>query len=190
MSMWVISYIALWLVVAALVFSDVVLFRQLGLLHLRFGPRGALALDEGPAIGASAPRFSAVDQFGTTHAIGGAGLSRLIVFVTPKCAVCDDLIPALRAVHASAQNVLVVSAADAASTRPFAEKLGRVPIVASSEAAETYNVASTPFSIYIDAGGTVRSKGLVNNLEQLEEVMPPPDTRIVQMERELEETRV
>src|SRR6476646_5574020 len=50
---WVASYAALWLAVAALAALVLALYRQVGVLHLRLGPRGALEEEgEGPELGA------------------------------------------------------------------------------------------------------------------------------------------
>ena len=46
--------------------------------------------------------------------------------------------------------------------------LGSFPYVVSTELGLTYRVARLPFGVLIDPAGVVRSKGLVNNREQLE----------------------
>jgi hypothetical protein len=49
---WATAFVALWLLVAALCVVVVALARQVGTLHLRLGPRGALEMDdEGPPLG-------------------------------------------------------------------------------------------------------------------------------------------
>src|SRR3954468_551023 len=51
---WEASYAVLWLAVVALVVLVLSLYRQVGVLHLRLGPRGALEQEgEGPELGAS-----------------------------------------------------------------------------------------------------------------------------------------
>ena len=49
---WAASYAVLWLLVMVLCVVVVALARQIGALHLRLGPRGALEVDaEGPPLG-------------------------------------------------------------------------------------------------------------------------------------------
>ena len=175
MSLWLVSYVALWLVAILLTFSTVVLFRQLGLLHLRFGPRGALALDEGPPIGTPVPEFVETDTRGKTHRVGGPGnADTTLVFVSPECGVCEDLIPAIRAADRGSprgSRLIVVSAADNSQSSRFAERVGGIPVVASREVADLYRVYSPPFAVRLNSGGTTVFKGVINTLEQLEGVI-------------------
>ncbi len=50
-----ISQLVLWILVLVLSAAVVVLARQVGLLHERISPTGALALSKGPSVGAQAP---------------------------------------------------------------------------------------------------------------------------------------
>ena len=53
---WAAAFIAQWLLVLVLATVVVALARQVGTLHLRLGPRGALEVDsEGPALGEAPP---------------------------------------------------------------------------------------------------------------------------------------
>ncbi len=94
---WTVSYIVLWVIVVVLAVLVVALARQIGTLHLRLGPRGALEIDdEGPALGETPEPIDAVDARGRSVTIGGPGEPQLLLFVSPTCPVCRDVLPSLR----------------------------------------------------------------------------------------------
>lgn len=185
MSIWLVSYVALWLLVLLIVMCVVVLFRQLGVLHLRFGPRGALGLNEGPPLRSEAPVAEVVDMRRRKHRIGGVGSATTLVFVSPRCAICEDLVPAIRALHRampSGARLLVVSDGDEEASAAYARQLSSVPVVADPNVAQLYRVVETPFALHIDPDGIVARKGVVNTLEQLESVTEDPQTELVELE--------
>jgi methylamine dehydrogenase accessory protein MauD len=164
---WVASYIVLWLLVVALCVVVVALARQIGTLHLRLGPRGALEIDdEGPPLGEAAPIIDATDVKGDAVAIGRAGAGQLLLFVTPGCRVCDEVLPGLGAVARSGHlSPYVITddmdewdGNDKVDARSFS----------SSEAFRSFAVPGTPYAVVVDDVGIVRAKGTVNNLEQME----------------------
>ena len=53
----VISQIVLWIVVVILAVTVLALARQIGVLHERIAPMGALTIDKGPRVGDLAPIF-------------------------------------------------------------------------------------------------------------------------------------
>src|ERR1700687_5623596 len=87
--------------ILGLVLSAVVLalVRQLGVLHERIAPAGALMLNRGPAVGEPAPVLEVADLEGHAHQVGAAradGRSTLLLFVSPTCPVCKSLLPAVK----------------------------------------------------------------------------------------------
>ena len=73
---WAASYAVLWLLVFALCVVVVALARQIGTLHLRLGPRGALDLeDEGPVVGRPPPAAVTVAFDGATEEVAAPGLN-------------------------------------------------------------------------------------------------------------------
>src|ERR1700694_3520850 len=95
-----ISNIVLWIVVICLVFVLLALTRQLGVLHERIAPAGALMIHRGPAIGEAVAAVDVVDLAGRELRIGAAsadGRSTLILFVSPTCPVCKTLLAVARA---------------------------------------------------------------------------------------------
>jgi methylamine dehydrogenase accessory protein MauD len=176
MSLWLVSYVALWMLELLTAFAVLVLVRQLGVLHLRFGPRSALALSDGPRVGTIAPRITATDVSGQPHELGSAGQATTIVFIAPDCPLCETILPGIRAVGqelANDQQIVVVTSADDAPTRYFQKRLGQVPVIASSAVGEAYAVTGTPYAVHIDSDGFVARKGVVNTLEQLEGLIDP-----------------
>jgi methylamine dehydrogenase accessory protein MauD len=167
---WTASYIVLWFLVIVLCVVVVALARQIGTLHLRLGPRGALELDdEGPPLGEAPPPLGATDLTGSPVTIGGAGEPQLLLFVSPTCRVCEDLLPATAVVAAKRDLVpYVITDADEAGAARLLDRKPKARVVSSAEATRRYAVPGTPYAVVLDSSGVVRAKGTVNNLEQME----------------------
>src|SRR5215210_5406718 len=100
---WAVAFVAQWVLVVVLCFVVVALARQIGTLHLRLGPRGALEIDdEGPPLDEAPPIVEAHDLQGNAVALGGAGTASVVMFVSPGCLVCDRVLPSLPVVAAAA----------------------------------------------------------------------------------------
>jgi len=166
---WTASYLILWCLVVALCVVVVALARQVGTLHLRLGPRGALEIDdEGPPLGEAPVPINATDSNGNHVTIGGPGQAQLLLFVSSTCRVCEEVLPAAAVVaRAGALQALILTDGDG-GVEMLLERRAPAPIVAAPEATRTYSVPGTPYAVVLDSGGIVRAKGTVNNLEQLE----------------------
>ena len=166
---WVASYVVLWLLVVVLAIVVVALARQIGTLHLRLGPQGALEIDtEGPPLDEAPPLFDAHDTDGRRAVVGGPGQPSLLLFASPGCIACEQVLPGLRTVASRAgARALVLSDLDPDEARVAFSDVP-APLVASPEIARAYGVPGTPFAVYLDDLGVVRAKGTPNNLEQLE----------------------
>lgn len=146
---WAAAFVAQWLLVLVLAVVVVALARQVGILHLRLGPRGALEIDaEGPPLGEAPPAMPALDDRGDRVLVGGPGPARLVLFSSPSCTICTDVAPGIGA------------AAAATGLTPM--------ILHDPELERVYEVPGTPFLLVMDELGVVRAKGTVNNLEQVE----------------------
>jgi hypothetical protein len=146
---WTAAFIGQWVLLIVLCVVVVALARQVGTLHLRLGPRGALEIDtEGPMLGEPLPAVDASGGDGGTVVVGGAGRRRLVLFSSPTCIVCREVAPALPA------------AARAADLLP--------QVVHDPNAERVFDVPGTPFLLVLDEMGIVQAKGTVNNLEQVE----------------------
>jgi methylamine dehydrogenase accessory protein MauD len=165
---WLVSYVVLWALVAALALLTLALARQIGTLHLRLGPRGALELDEeGPPLGETPEPADARDLDGRPVAVGGPGEAQLLLFVSPACPVCREVLPSLPvAARAGGMRPVVVSDAD--DPREVLPHANGAPVVLGPELARSYAVPGTPYAVALDRLGVVRAKGTINTLEQLE----------------------
>jgi methylamine dehydrogenase accessory protein MauD len=167
------------LLLAVLVFA---LARQVGVLHERIAPMGAMTSDQGPAVGELAPPLSVVTLAGSRIEIGGPSAlarSRLLLFVSPSCPVCKKLLPIARS-FASAEHLEVVLVGDgeAAEQRAMIEQFGleHLPYVNSPQVGMAFQVGKLPYAVLIDAQGVIRAKGLVNNREHLESLIVAEET--------------
>ena len=180
---WTASYIVLWLLVVVLCFVVVALARQIGTLHLRLGPRGALEMDdEGPPLQEAPPPADVVDIDHRAVSIGGPGRAQLLLFVSPGCHLCEAVLPSLGAVaDAGDMTPLVVADADAQEARTtYGSSRLRAPVVPGRELAQAYRIPGTPYVVILDQLGVVRAKGAINNLEQMEGLVDTARRRIAE----------
>jgi len=172
----VISNIVLWVVVLALLAVVLALTRQLGVLHERITPVGALMLNKGLTVGEQAPAMDVVSLDGTHLKVGVSrpdGKSTLLLFVSPTCPVCKSLLPVVKSSGKDERDwldVILASDGNPEEHREFARAngLGGVPYVVSAPLGMTYQVSRLPFAALLDEGGVLRARGLVNSREHLE----------------------
>jgi methylamine dehydrogenase accessory protein MauD len=166
---WAASYVVLWLLVVALAAVVVALARQIGTLHMRLGPRGALEVDdEGPPLDEAPQPLDTVATDGAAITIGGPGQGQLIMFVSPSCNLCREVLPALSVTAAGAGlKPYVVTDAESSDADLDPRRL-KAPVVADVRVPKRYEIPGTPYIVVTDSMGVVRAKGTVNNLEQLE----------------------
>ena len=164
------SYVVLWVLVIALCVVVVALARQIGTLHLRLGPLGALEMDdEGPPLGDAPPPRDAQDLQGKAVTIGGPGTAQLLLFVSPGCMVCGQVLPSLPVIARShGLEALAISEEDEIETRNQLGRYSGVRLVSGHEHFTAYSVPGTPYAVVLDRLGIVQGKGTVNNLEQFE----------------------
>ena len=168
---WIASYVVLWLLVIVLCFVVVALARQVGTLHLRLGPRGALEMDEeGPPLGESPEVHEIEDIEGRPVTIGGPQAENVLLFVSPGCHLCEAVLPSIGvAAKAKGMDATVLVDADHLETRHlFGKRRLNATVAPAGELARSYAVPGTPYVVVLDDLGVVRAKGTVNNLEQLE----------------------
>ena len=126
--------------VAVLALLVLALYRQVGVLTLRLGPRVALELaEEGPAVGLEAPLLDRLERRG----------SELVVFASANCRLCRQLAPGISALAREGLAVRLVE------EEP------------EPDAFERWNVPGTPFVVHV-VDGLVAAKGTVNTLEEID----------------------
>ncbi len=168
---WSVSYIVLWVLVVLLIVIVIGLARQIGTLHLRLGPRGALEMDaEGPELGDLLPPQETEAVDGTSHTIGGPGQPQLLLFVSPGCGVCEQVLPSVSVVARIGDLApFVLTDVDAEETRlVYGSKRLDAPLMPASSFLMDLSIPGTPYVVITDARGIVVAKGTVNNLEQME----------------------
>lgn len=169
-----VSNALLWLCVIVLGLVVLALVRQVGLLHERIAPVGALVQAQGPVVGEPAPVVEALDLSGRRVTVGGPSQRTLLFFLSPTCPVCDKLLPTLHRVVRAEQGrtrlVLASDGGDAESHRLFVREKALLdhPYLLSTEVGLAYQVAKLPTAVLIDEKGIVRARGLVNSREHLE----------------------
>ena len=174
----IISNIVLWFVVLALLVALLAVIRQLGVLHERIAPTGALMLAKGLKVGDGAPQVPVHDLEGAPRNIGepsSNGRATLLMFVSPTCPVCKSLLPVLKSSLTAERDwldIVLASDGDLNSQREFvrSQKLGWIPYVVSTPLGITYQVSRLPFAVLIDAQGILRARGIVNSREHLESI--------------------
>ncbi|HEX5207009.1 MAG TPA: methylamine dehydrogenase accessory protein MauD [Steroidobacteraceae bacterium] len=172
----VISNVLLWVLAVALAAVVLALVRQIGVLHERIGPAGALLLKRGLQVGQPVPSMSLTDLSGRSVTIGApsdSGRSTLLVFLSPTCPVCKLLLPVVKSSRTSEAAWLeLILASDGVEDehRRFiaANKLEEIPYVLSAELGMSFQVERLPFAAVIDEGGILRARGLINSREHLE----------------------
>jgi methylamine dehydrogenase accessory protein MauD len=171
-----ISNVLLWTALLALLLVVLALVRQLGVLHERIAPAGALMLNRGLTVGERAPMIDVEDLQGRPLRLGAPradGRSTLLVFVSPTCPVCKSLLPVIRSGRKDEKDwldVVLASDGDIEEQRRFASEQGLdgVPYVVSTPLGLGYQVNRLPFAALVDAAGVLRARGLVNSREHLE----------------------
>lgn len=173
-----ISQIVLWIAVLGLAAVVLALTRQIGVLHERIAPMGALTIDHGPAVGAPSPVFDLLDIRQRPTSIGrpaADGKSTLLMFVSAACPVCKKLIPVVKSIVKGEAPMRLVFASDGDPIEQErfvrAQRIEDYPLVLSAELGMAFHVGKLPYVILIDEQGTVRAKGLVNTREHLESIV-------------------
>lgn len=184
-----IAVILQWVLILALSGMVLALFRQVGLLHERLGPVGALVLPGGPRVGEAAPTFDLTSLAGEGVRIGqpDRNKSTLLFFLSPTCPVCKTLVPVVKKV-ASAEDdrldVVLASDGDESAQRQMVKDQGldAFPLVLSTELGLAFGVSKLPHAALIDPDGKLVASGLVNNREHLESLLIAQDLGVASLQ--------
>ncbi len=172
----IISNLVLWVLVLVLVAVVFALVRQLGVLHERVAPAGALMAGKGLKTGEQVPVLELQTLAGNALRIGAErndGKSTLLFFLSPTCPVCKTLIPVLQAMSRSEADwleIILASDGDKKEHREWLKKkkLESWPYVLSPQLGLSMQVAKLPFAALIDEKGVLCARGLVNSREHIE----------------------
>ncbi len=175
--MLLVSQVMLWVAVIALAVAVLALARQVGVLHERIAPVGALALGRGPQTGESAPRLTVRTLAGSTVEIGGPvpdGPLRLLFFVSPTCPICKSLLPTVKLFAQSERlELLLIGDGDADQQVQMAQRhaIELERFANAPEVGRAFQVAKLPYAVLISAAGVIAAQGLVNSREHLESLV-------------------
>lgn len=180
--MFLISEAILWSVILLVALAVLALARQVGVLHERLAPLGALALGRGPQPGESAPKITARTLAQTPVIIGARlppGTMQLLFFVAPTCPICKTLLPTARAfAETEALELVVVGDGDAEEHRRMAVKSGIAfeHFINGPEVGLAFQVGKLPYAVLLSELGIVLAQGLVNTREHLESLIVAHET--------------
>jgi methylamine dehydrogenase accessory protein MauD len=192
----IVSQILSWVVILGLGLALLALARQVGVLHVRLAPAGALVTGKGPVVGEPAPVLDAVTLDGAPIAIGKPLAKRrnqLLLFVSPHCPLCKDLIPiAKNFAKTEKLDIVFVGDDEAAEQRAMIARLdmGGLPFVNSSIVGRTFHVDRLPHAVLIGEDGALLSKGLVNSREHLESLVTAHEMGLVSVQDYLKQSKV
>lgn len=190
----VVSNLLLWIMVCVLSLVVVALTRQIGLLHERVAPVGALAAERGPVVGDPVPELALRSLDQRPLRVGGPSETKqkmLLFFLSPTCPVCATLLPTLRRMIAKqAGEIRLIFASDGlqAEHAAFCKEKGlpEADYVLSRELGLRFEVSKLPYAVLIDASGTLRAKGLVNTREHVESLFEAERLGVASLQEYLE----
>ncbi len=184
-----ISQILLWGVVLLLGGMCLALARQVGVLHERIAPAGALAMNQKVEVGDTVLDVPVTDVAGASRMFGRNkhGKSDLIFFLSPDCPVCKTLLPAVKSLEKHEQGWLDVTYAsdgDIAVHRRYAKRKNIDPsrYLVSGQLGRSFGVSKLPYAVLIDETGRVTSLGLVNSREHLESLFEAKERGVASLQ--------
>lgn len=177
-----------WLAIAGLGLCVLALARQIGVLHERVAPVGALSMSKGPAVGERVPRLRARTLAGREVEIGAphpSGRRLLLLFVSAHCPICKVILPVAKRFAAEEQlDLLLVGDASLEEQRALIEKfdLHGMDFVNSPEIGMTFQVGKLPYAVLIGKDTTLVAQGLVNSREHLESLVYADESGIASIQ--------
>jgi methylamine dehydrogenase accessory protein MauD len=186
----VVSQILSWVVILVLAVTVLALARQIGVLHERVAPLGALTTRTAVGVGDRAPEFDLADLAGRTVHVGGRQADRrsqLLLFVSPVCPMCKKLLQVVRSFAQSERGgvgVVLMGDGDRPSHEALVAEHGLegLPLVLSPIVGITLGIGKLPHAVLVDADGVVRSSGIVNSREHLESLLVAEETGYASMQ--------
>ena len=170
---WLASYLVLWALLAGTIIVLLVVLRQLGLMYLRSG--SGLHLDEGPPIGSIVTPFDEIDELvdDRFRIPDPEAPVTLLLFASPHCAICKDVLQGLAAVaHHYDVSPVVISegtSEENAGLRQMVGSKGR--FVTSVGRQRKLGIETIPYAVAVRRDGLVLARRIVNHLDDLENLL-------------------
>jgi methylamine dehydrogenase accessory protein MauD len=183
-----ISNLLLWVAVIFLSGVVLLLLRQVGQLHERLGPVGALTLPGGVKVGEAAPIQDLVTLDSRPLRIGEpTARSTLLFFLSPTCSICKSLLPVIKSMagnEADRLRIVLASDGDEALQRRLVVEYGleAFSFVLSTDLGMTYGVSKLPYAALLGPDGRLAAKGLVNNREHLESLLEAEERGVTSLQ--------
>ncbi len=186
-----VSNVILWVLVVVLALIVLALARQVGILHERVAPAGALMPTSGPRVGELTKAMNLTDLGGNEVIIGGEnpqGEATFVLFISPTCPVCKSLVPTAKSLaRKEGKRMRLVFASDGDKVeqhQAYARDLdlGNYHYVISEGLGMAYEVSKLPFALLLGGDGTLHSKGLVNTREHLESLVEAMDSGVATLQ--------
>lgn len=181
------SYVLLWVVQILTVLVVAGLARQVGLIHLRVKPVGAGKLEQGPSVGARVNllpletlRGQPIQSFDTSKLI-------LLVLVNPTCSLCAPVLtglPRLRKAESRKISLLVAVDNEAKDGLAYLSTYGLGDGIATRELTLP-SIDTRPFGVVLSPDQVVLTSGVMNSLEQLEELLEEGEQQYRETSNEL-----
>jgi methylamine dehydrogenase accessory protein MauD len=168
-----------WVFILGLCLALLGLARQVGVLHRRLGPAGALMTSGALKVGSKVPEIEVRTVAGKSLSVGAPssdGRSTLIAFVAPDCPVCTRLMPVYKCIAQEFCDQLeLVFASDAAvhGHELYRKQQGieGFEYVLSTDLGMQFEIGKLPYAVLIDPEGVLVSQGLVNSREHIESLL-------------------
>jgi methylamine dehydrogenase accessory protein MauD len=166
------SYVALWTLVLFVFVLNLAILRQLGLIFIRLGGSlGARQTPAGPELGVELPGNLLSES--RLSLLKSSRRLQLLLIMSSTCSVCDAILPDLplfaRSVSSDAEvKVILLSPDDQAK---FASLKVDVSVYVDTKFASEFDVPVFPYGLVLGDNLRVLSKGLVNDLLQVESLL-------------------
>ncbi len=170
----------LWLVLAAIAATVLLLLRRLRGLYRRVAPLGAL-VPSVPSV-MRLPRTGFVTITGTDLTAGGVrddGRRQLLLFVSGSCPVSKKMVP-VTVNFCERENLdLIFMGDETVEEQRAAAQALRIDgsrFVSDTETGRLLGVDRVPFAVLLGRDGDVEARGLVNSREHLESLLTATET--------------
>lgn len=180
--LWIASMVLQWVVIAALCLAVVSMLRQMGALATRVEARNGAdpeaAVPEALFVGARLEPARVALLGGGEIVLGGhREHPQLAVFIAPGCTPCEEIEDAVRRLgqdraQGSPDLVLVLGAQrEVAEEYAQRDEIADVPVAVLEDYPRRYFPGRTPSALALSASGMVAARGMVRNLDDLEDMV-------------------
>lgn len=172
---------ATWAAALVLAYLLVVAACTLGRLKLYRRPADSpLIVDDGPSLGDQVPSAVLVALEGVTgRPIASGGRRSVVLFMSPTCSPCDDLLDDLKRVgdkwRGEADVIVVLDTGGISDRHPSMARWSRPSLLTLRDEAGAWSqlleIRHRPMAFLLDGGGVVRMKGVVSTSRHVDALL-------------------